>query len=95
MRLSDFDPAEIVMGVIATVVAAVIVFVIVAIIQDAMIDRGQCLASHHEMVMVPQYTTVCTGKSCTMTLAYFLPVNELICDQWEFPNGRPKGASKP
>lgn len=54
------------------------------------VDRGKCLESHEETVLVPQYMTTCTNGVCTMRLMYFLPIPTTRCDRWEYPEGRPK-----
>lgn len=53
------------------------------------IDRGVCLEHHTETIFVPQYITVCSGSTCMPQFAYLLPIDDKVCDRWEFPNGRP------
>ena len=47
-------------------------------------DRGQCLASHEELrpgppIVMPSGLVVPSGNYSKVQ----------VCDQWEFPNGRP------
>lgn len=54
------------------------------------VDKGACLKSHKELVLVPIYTTTCNGSSCMMTLITMIPSEVDHCDLWEFPDGKPK-----
>lgn len=68
---------------------AIVLLAVVA--SCAQIDRGRCLRSHTRpgfFLLMP--ITNCNRGSCTTT---FIPIWQPpaeVCDQWEFPEGRPK-----
>ena len=50
------------------------------------IDKGACLSSHQDTVLIPQYMTICDANGmCTMQFMYSQPVEQTMCDKWEFP----------
>jgi len=49
------------------------------------------LLSHEETFLQPQYFTMCDSKgTCTSQYQYSIPIEENVCDKWEFPEGRKK-----
>ena len=55
-------------------------------------DRGRCLASHLEKHYHP--TDVFLGGIAGYTHEYF-PSDDPVCDQWEYPDGRPAASAHP
>lgn len=54
--------------------------------------QQQCRRAHNEVQLIPQYTQVCTGASCTLQFSHFLPVTIAICDEWAEPQARASSA---
>lgn len=55
------------------------------------IDHGRCLKEHqvhHDSYVIPQMLPVGPNGQL-MTIMKIVPASdELVCDKWEFPNGR-------
>lgn len=75
----------------------VLMFVAVALLPAcAPVDRGRCLQSHIQpawMQMLPM--TRCGGNPmrCTTQIMPIFHPETLVCDRWEFPDGRPEGVA--
>lgn len=42
----------------------------------------QCRRAHNEVQLIPQYSQVCAGTSCTLQFSHFLPITVAVCDEW-------------
>lgn len=63
---------------------------LLVLVSSGCVDKGRCLEQHTQLVLVPQYMTTCSNNVCSMRLMYFMPVNTVVCDRYEFPDGRPE-----
>lgn len=55
------------------------------------VDRGECLMSHSEQQWYqppPIYIQSGSAMIPVMQPGYYIDVQ--VCDQWQYPNGRPK-----
>jgi len=69
-------------------------FLIAAVALAGCTDHGKCLKEHTELLMQPMYMTTCNGTTCTMQIVGVIPQYIPVCDQWEFPDGRPAADKK-
>ena len=78
-----------------------IVILLALLLNGCMVDRGQCLASHHEHE--DGYTSyeyapngfgmsggIAMGGTGSYRLVYHPDRDWDVCDAWEFPEGRPQ-----
>jgi len=74
---------------IAIAIAALIVFFNRKNTTDPILRDEFCLKYETEIMLVPQYTTVCAGGSCRSQFSHFLPVVVESCVKKtyiEYPN---------
>lgn len=65
--------------------AALVLLAILAL--SGCVDRGECLSSHSETVLIPQYIY---GSNGEIQVMWYAPSEQTVCDRWEFPDGRPE-----
>ena len=68
-------------GGIIALITLLVVGVGVAIATTPQIDRGRCFSSHTEQG-APIYVKM--GN-----MMYPMPTTNTVCDEWEYPNGKP------
>lgn len=71
----------------------VLLLLLVLLVTGCGPDRGRCLASHNEVIHVPEhcYMTPLTFGEITIYTWTCDPAynyTKTVCDRWEFPNGR-------
>ena len=55
-------------------------------------DRGDCIASHKELLTYQQPICFSYDKNGMCTFTIYQSHNDIvdICDQWQYPDGKPK-----
>jgi len=63
---------------------------LVALVLSGCVDHGQCLRAGVQTVSTPNYIYIPQANG-TMTMLYAgqFETQQMVCEQWEFPEGRP------
>lgn len=79
-------------------VIGVVVAGLVLLFEHISVDRGNCLKPNHTWIMMPVYSSTCTGTGsnmrCQTTVISFIPTRAETCDEWEYPDGRPSAENR-
>ena len=88
MRLTEYQVDNLLLGIIGVAVALVVGVCVWWLLSDYTMDRGACLQEQTQLVSIPQYTTVCTGNSCSMQFTGMLLIPVQTCARWQYPDGK-------